>query len=132
MTRSIVRAETSWHDNNNDNNDNDNNNNDDDDNYDAREPPQPQQPHHSDKNDGNNPWCNQTEQLDCARRNEAGTTMAAATAPHRYERRRYYRRGLLFCSLLYTPLFVGSMFGWGPMQLLVRFFFYVLVIGWLG
>jgi len=36
------------------------------------------------------------------------------------ERQRILRYCLLACSCLYTFLFVGSFFGWGPMQLLVR------------
>jgi hypothetical protein len=34
------------------------------------------------------------------------------------QRRR--RTGLLIFSILYTILYVGAFFGWGPMQLLVR------------
>jgi hypothetical protein len=33
---------------------------------------------------------------------------------------RFNRRGLMVCSCLFTFLYVGSFFGWGPMQLLLE------------
>ena len=47
----------------------------------------------------------------------------------RQAQQRRNRLGLLICSLLYTPLFMGSLCGWGPMQLLVRVFLCVHVGG---
>lgn len=49
----------------------------------------------------------------------ASETLATTTNSDKERRERFTRRGLLVCSSLSTFFFVGSFFGWGPMQLLV-------------
>jgi len=64
----------------------------------------------------------QLQQTSLAEKNHSGddSTTFTIEQQQRLKGERFHRRGLLTCSILYTFFYVGSFFGWGPMQLMVR------------